>query len=368
MSAEELLTATTSPKNRRKPQTLKPQTANPQTANRKPQTANRKPQTANRKPQSQTPRNQDPDPHLAYSRAISMDAFCSDIWTLLRKVRKNGQFWYISWSSFSRSGSPFVYARIPLPTPYQAGSVCRDCAQPKTQGMARSEVLSRTATLRRAGRLPMFIIPISFTMVPSCGEGRGKSRENVARHCSTLFLIWSGFLHKQICSSSVHHSDLVHDGALLRGRSTKELLWICNVLVIILKCILVFLLSFFSLVLLVSCQTCRSRSLWRPPAGKVAERAVRPLLVIGRLCSLAEAASCTKGSERRATLLGSSRDVESFGESGVNVLVKMVYPSSSLESRFLRELGNFQQDLQIRIRVSVRLVPVRRGKKATRRC
>lgn len=48
-------------------------------------------------------------------------------WTLERKLRKNGHSMYICWSSWIRFGSFWVYARIPLPTPYQAGSVCRDC-------------------------------------------------------------------------------------------------------------------------------------------------------------------------------------------------------------------------------------------------
>jgi hypothetical protein len=80
--------------------------------------------------------------------------FASIISTLDTNVWKN-----CHWSNISANTSPRPAARAaasPVPTPNQPGTICRDCVQPNTHGIARSPPSPAPESGRRDGREPMF--------------------------------------------------------------------------------------------------------------------------------------------------------------------------------------------------------------------
>ena len=84
---------------------------------------------------------------------MSRSVLASVISTLDRNVRKKCHCSYISASTSPRPASRA--AASPDPTPYQPGTIWRDCVQPNTHGIARSPDSPAPLSGRRAGRDPM---------------------------------------------------------------------------------------------------------------------------------------------------------------------------------------------------------------------
>ena len=92
-----------------------------------------------------------------------MSALASVISTLLIRLRKKCQWRSISCRSGSSPASRAAFR--PDPAPNQPGTICRDCVQPNTHGIARSPSSPLSEVVRLEGRDPMFRSPSSSTGV-----------------------------------------------------------------------------------------------------------------------------------------------------------------------------------------------------------